>query len=131
MKKSLSGTIEARIFLIRGQKVMLDRDLADLYEIPTKVLKQQVRRNKKRFPHDFMFELNANEMKNWRCQFGTSNLGDKMGLRYVPFAFTEHGILMLSSVLNSEKAIETNIQIMRHSLRFEACLEITNIYGKK
>lgn len=91
---------------------MLDRDLAALYGIETRVLKQAVRRNISRFPEDFMFELSKEEFQNWRSQFVTSN-SDKMGLRYVPMAFTEHGILMLSSVLNSEKAIQTNIQIIR------------------
>ena len=101
-----------KIYLIRGQKVMLDRDLAQLYGVETKVLKQQVRRNINRFPEDFMFELTKEELLNWRSQFVTSNQ-DKMGLRYPPFAFTEHGILMLSSILNSDQAIAVNIQIMR------------------
>ncbi|MDD5584343.1 MAG: ORF6N domain-containing protein [Candidatus Omnitrophica bacterium] len=105
--------IEQKIFLIRGQKVMLDRDLARLYGVETKYLKRQVRRNIDRFPSDFMFELSGEEFKNWRCQFGTSNPADKMGLRHSPYVFTEHGILMLSSILNSEKAIGVNIVIMR------------------
>ncbi len=113
MKKLQVTTIESKIFLIRGQKVMFDRDLAELYGIQTKVLKRQVRRNLNRFPIDFMFEMNEEEIKNWRRQIGTSNFGDKMGLRYAPFVFTEHGILMLSSVLSSKKAVEVNIQIMR------------------
>lgn len=83
---------------------MLDRDLATLYGIETKVLKQAVRRNISRFPEDFMFELSKEEFQNWRSQFVTSS-SDKMGLRYTPMAFTEHGVLMLSSVLSSEKAI--------------------------
>ena len=105
-------TISNKICLIRNQKVMLDRDLAILYNIETRVLKQSVRRNISRFPTDFMFELSKEEFENWRSQFVTSN-SEKMGLRYAPMAFTEHGILMLSSVLNSDKAIQTNIQIMR------------------
>lgn len=105
-------TISNTIYYIRGQKVMLDRDLALLYGIETKRLKEQVKRNISRFPEDFMFELTKQEFSNWRSQFATSN-SDKMGLRYTPMAFTEHGILMLSSVLNSDKAIQTNIQIMR------------------
>ena len=104
--------ITTKIYLIRNQKVMLDRDLALLYGIETRVLKQAVRRNISRFPEDFMFELNKSEFKNWRSQFVTSN-SDKMGLRHSPMAFTEHGVLMLSSVLKSDKAIQTNIQIMR------------------
>jgi hypothetical protein len=105
-------TISNKIYFIRNQKVMLDRDLATLYGIETRVLKQAVRRNISRFPQDFMFELNKSEFENWRSQFVTSN-SEKMGLRYLPMAFTEHGVLMLSSVLNSDKAIQTNIQIMR------------------
>ena len=91
---------------------MLDRDLAKLYSIETKRLKEQVKRNISRFPEDFMFELSKEEFANWRSQIATSN-SDKIGLRYAPMAFTEHGVLMLSSVLNSDKAIQTNIQIMR------------------
>ena len=101
-----------KIYFLRNQKVMLDRDLATLYGIETRVLKQAVRRNIVRFPEDFMFELTKEEFENWRSQFATSN-SDKMGLRYAPMVFTEHGVLMLSSVLNSEKAIQTNIQIIR------------------
>jgi hypothetical protein len=101
-----------KIYFLRNHKVMLDRDLATLYGIETRVLKQAVRRNIVRFPEDFMFELTKEEFENWRSQFATSN-SDKMGLRYAPMVFTEHGVLMLSSVLNSEKAIQTNIQIIR------------------
>ena len=104
-------TIENKILLFRGKKVMLDRDLATLYRVETGQLKRAVRRNINRFPDDFMFELTKKEFKNWRCQFGTSN--DKMGLRYVPMVFTEQGVAMLSSILNSERAIMVNIQIMR------------------
>ncbi len=103
--------IERRIYLIRGQKVMLDRDLAELYGVATKALKQAVKRNIRRFPADFMFELNKEEFDNWRSQFVTSN-SDRLGLRWKPFAFTEQGVAMLSSVLNSERAIQVNIQIM-------------------
>jgi hypothetical protein len=108
--------IEKAILLVRGQKVILDRDLAQLYGVATKVLKQAVRRNTKRFPQDFMFELTKDEFENWRSQFVTSNR-DKMGLRYRPMAFTEKGVAMLSSVLNSERAIEVNIAIMRVFVR--------------
>ncbi|WP_281636825.1 ORF6N domain-containing protein [Flavobacterium marginilacus] len=104
--------ISNKIYFIRNQKVMLDRDLALLYGIETKRLKEQVKRNISRFPDDFMFELTKEEFTNWRSQIATSN-SDKMGLRYAPMVFTEHGILMLSSILNSDKAIQTNIQIMR------------------
>ena len=91
---------------------MLDRDLAELYGVETRVLKQAVRRNIKRFPDDFMFQLSKEEFVNWRSQNVMSN-ADKMGLRYPPFAFTEQGVAMLSSVLNSDKAIDVNISIMR------------------
>ena len=96
--------IASKIYLIRGEKVMLDRDLAELYGVETKYLKRQVRRNLLRFPEDFMFELTQEEFKIWRSQFVTSNQ-DKMGLRYPPFAFTETGVAQLSGVLNSERAI--------------------------
>jgi len=105
-------TISSKIYFIRNQKVMLDRDLALLYGIETRVLKQAVKRNISRFPEDFTFELNKSEFENWRSQFVISN-SDKMGLRHLPMAFTEHSVLMLSSVLKSDKAIQTNIQIMR------------------
>lgn len=104
--------IERVIYLVRGEKVMLDRDLAALYGVPTKVLKQAVKRNLARFPSDFMFVLTAAEFQNWRSQFVTSK-ADRKGLRYPPMAFTEHGILMLSTVLTSERAIRVNIEIMR------------------
>ena len=102
--------INNKIYVIRHQKVMLDFDLAFLYQIETKVLKQAVRRNIERFPEDFMFELTKEEFDNLRSQFVTSSYG---GTRYMPFAFTEQGVAMLSSVLNSKKAIEINIAIMR------------------
>ena len=101
-----------KIFFIRGVKVMLDRDLATLYGIETKVLKQAARRNIKRFPPDFMFEFTKEELKNWRSQFVASN-SIKMGLRHLPMAFTEHGVAMLSGILNSDRAITVNIQINR------------------
>ena len=103
-------SIVSKIVFIRDEKVMLDRDLAELYGVETKVLKQAVRRNIKRFPGDFMFELTKKEFENWRSQFVTSN-SDKMGLRYKPMAFTEQGVAMLSSVLHSNRAIEVNIAI--------------------
>jgi hypothetical protein len=101
-----------RIYLIREQKVMLDRDLAELYGVETKRLKEAVRRNSSRFPEDFMFEMSIGELEDWRTQFATSN-SEKMGLRRPPFCFTEQGVAMLSSVLNSETAIRVNIQIIR------------------
>jgi len=104
--------ISNKIYLIRNQKVILDRDLAELYQVETKQLKRQVRRNIERFPEDFMFEMTENELQNWRSQFGTSN-SEIMGLRYVPMVFTEQGVAMLSSVLNSDRAIAVNIKIIR------------------
>lgn len=105
--------IMQKIFVVRGLKVMLDRDLAELYGVETKVLKQAVRRNRSRFPGDFMFEMSREEFVDWRSQNVTSNKGDKMGLRYAPFCFTEQGVTMLSCTLNSERAIAVNIQIIR------------------
>lgn len=109
--------IERKIHLIRGCKVMLDSDLAALYQVPTKVLNQAVRRNLGRFPADFMFKLNDAELENWRSQIVTSNPGTKMGLRRPPYAFTEHGVAMLSSVLSSRRAVELNILIIRAFVR--------------
>ena len=106
-------TISNKIYFIRGQKVMLDSDLAILYGVETKVLKQAVKRNLSRFPEDFMFELSKFEYDSSRSQIVTLKNGRGSNLKYLPFAFTEHGILMLSSVLKSDKAIQTNIQIMR------------------
>jgi phage regulator Rha-like protein len=104
--------ITNRIFTIRGLKVMIDRDLAELYGVETKRLKEAVRRNSKRFPSDFMFEMSNEEFNNWRTQIATSN-SDLMGLRYKPFCFTEQGVTMLACILNSEQAIEVNIRIIR------------------
>jgi hypothetical protein len=102
--------ISNKIYLIRDQKVMIDRDLAELYQVETKQLKRQVRRNIVRFPNDFMLELIVQEHENLRSQFGTSSLG---GTRYAPMVFTEQGVAMFSSVLNSEKAIAVNIKMIR------------------
>jgi hypothetical protein len=99
-----------KIYLIRDQKVMLDRDLAELYNVETKVLNQQVKRNAKRFPDDFMFQLTSVEFENLKSQIVTSSWG---GIRKLPFVFTEQGVAMLSGVLNSDRAIAVNIQIMR------------------
>ena len=108
-----------KIYLIRGQKVMLDRDLAELYGVETKQLKRAVRRNISRFPEDFMFELSDAEFIDLRSQFGTSSWG---GIRYAPMTFTEQGVAMLSSVLNSERAISVNIQIIRIFTRMRELL---------
>ena len=105
-------TIESKIFFLRGKRVMLDRDLAILYGVETRALNQAVRRNMRRFPEDFMFQLTKEEMESWKSQIVISNR-EKMGLRRRPYAFTEQGVAMLSSVLNSDRAIQVNIQIMR------------------
>lgn len=106
--------VVSKIYLIRGQKVMLDMDLAELYGVETKQLKRAVKRNMIRFPKDFMFQLTINELHHLRCQIGTSS-GDENwgGLRYAPMAFTEQGVAMLSSILNSERAVLVNIHIIR------------------
>lgn len=114
MSISLSITDErviSKIYLIRGKKVMLDRDLAAMYHVETRVLNQAVRRNEKRFPPDFMFQLTKQELALWISQNVTSKISN-MGLRKLPNVFTEQGVAMLSSVLNSETAIEVNIQII-------------------
>ena len=101
-----------RIYMVRDQKVMIDRDLAELYGIETKRLKEAVRRNVNRFPPDFMFEMNIKELENWRTQFASSK-EDIQGLRYAPFCFSEQGVTMVSCILNSERAISVNIQVIR------------------
>jgi len=112
--------IEQLIFMIRGQKVILDRVLAGLYGVETKQLKRAVRRNINRFPKDFMFELTKEEYDSLRCQFGTLKKGGHS--KYLPFAFTEQGVAMLSSVLNSERAAQVNIEIMRAFVRLRQIL---------
>lgn len=104
--------IKSKIYTIRNMQVMLDRDLAELYSVETKVFNQAIKRNIKRFPKDFMFQLTKDELNNWRSQFVTSN-SEKMGLRRSPYAFTEQGVSMLSSILKSDIAIEISIEIIR------------------
>ncbi len=111
--------IGQRIHWIRGKKVMLDFDLADLYQVATKNLNRAVSRNIERFPEDFMFQLSKDEVKNLRFQFGTSSWG---GYRYYPYAFTEHGVAMLSSVLKSKRAAEMNILIIRIFIKLRELL---------
>jgi ORF6N domain len=113
--------IESRIFLIRGHKVLLDADLALLYEVETKRLNEAVRRNRERFPEDFLFQLTAEETEALRSQIATSNEG-RGGRRYYPYAFTEQGIAMLSSVLRSQRAIAVNIVIMRTFVKLRQLL---------
>ncbi len=129
MKKSKSmevstflshDVIERRIVLIHKRKVMLDSDLAELYRVPTKALVQSVKRNPKRFPSDFTWQLTKNEAERLRSQFVTSK--GRGGRRYLPYVFTEQGIAMLSSVLNSSRAIEVNVQIMRTFMKLRELL---------
>lgn len=122
--------IERRIYLIRGHKVMLDVDLAELYGVPTKGLNQRVQRNRQRFPEDFMFQLTKEETEALRSQFVISKERHG-GRRYLPYAFTEPGVAMLSSVLNSERAIEVNIMIMRAFIRLRQMLESNEELNRK
>jgi hypothetical protein len=116
------GKIENRIFAVRGHRVMLDSDLAELYGVKTKTLKQAVRRNIDRFPADFMFVLTYKEFANLRSQIVTSSSGQWGGTRYRPMAFTEQGVAMLSSVLRSKRAVRVNIEIMRAFVRLREIL---------
>ena len=113
--------VERRILLIRGRKIMLDSDLAELYDLSVKVLIQSVKRNLSRFPEDFMFQLTAAEFDSLRSQIVTSNIG-RGGRRYLPYAFTEHGVSMLSSVLNSKRAVQMNIFIIRTFIKIREIL---------
>jgi hypothetical protein len=111
-----------KIILLRDQKVLVDRDLAELYGVDTRTLNQAVKRNLKRFPEDFMFQMTKEEFEIWRSQIVISN-SDRMGLRRPPYVFTEQGVAMLSSVLNSDRAILVNIQIMRVFTKLRALLD--------
>jgi hypothetical protein len=137
---ALAIQVERRIYFIRGEKVMLDYDLAFLYSVETKVLNKAVKRNLERFPPDFIFQLTAEELDGLRCQtgtsktasrddqtnlrfqIGTSRRGSHGGRRYLPYAFTEHGVAMLSSVLRSKRAVQVNIAIMRTFVRLREML---------
>jgi phage regulator Rha-like protein len=121
MSKEKELIIEKMIYVIRDQKVMLDSDLAELYEVDTKVLNQAVKRNITRFPPDFMFQLTSEESESLMSHFVTSKKG-RGGRRYLPFVFTENGVAMLSSVLSSEKAIQINVSIMRIFTRLRSFL---------
>jgi len=143
--------IERRIYLIRGQKVMIDSDLAELYGVSTKRLNEGVSRNKKRFPEDFMFRLTKDEAEDLRSQFATSSSEKSKsapkkailrsqfatsssgygGRRHLPYAFTEQGVAMLSSVLNSDQAIKVNIAIMRAFVRLRQMLETNEELNRK
>jgi hypothetical protein len=125
----LSGCISRSVLRLRGLNVMLDVDLASLYEVDTKSLVRAVKRNPERFPEDFMFQLSTKEFHNLRCQFGTSRSWG--GRRYHPYAFTEQGVAMLSSVLRSQRAAETNVEIMRVFIRLRRMVESQAELSKK
>jgi hypothetical protein len=125
-----SERIVSKIYIVRNRKVMIDRDLAELYGVQTKVLNQAVKRNIKRFPVDFMFQLDKNEMENWKSQIVTSNSA-KMGIRKQPMVFTEGGVAMLSGVLNSNRAINVNIQIIRTFIKIRELLSTNDALQRK
>ena len=128
MAKKKSGSlipaarIERSILSVRGHKVLLDMDLSAMYGVETRALVQAVKRNLERFPADFMFQLTSEELADWRSQFVTPNPGAKMGLRRPPYAFTEQGVAMLSSVLRSKQAVQVNVEIMRAFVRLREIL---------
>lgn len=112
--------IERAIIVVRGEKVMLDSELAEIYGVETKALNRAVKRNESRFPSDFMFQLTSEEAANLRCQSGTSS--SYGGRRYLPYAFTEHGALMLANVLNSERAAQTSVMVVRAFVKLRQML---------
>jgi hypothetical protein len=116
-KRLVTRPLEGLIHVVRHQRVMLDADLAALYEVPTKALNQAVKRNLERFPEDFAFQLSKHELENWRSQVVTSNPSTKMGLRRPPYAFTQEGVAMLSAVLRSPRAVQMSILIVRAFVR--------------
>ena len=118
----VQGSIERRIYIIRGEKVLLDSDLAVLYGIQPKRLNEQVKRNRRRFPCDFMFRLTAKEARALRSQIATLDGGRGRHRKYAPYAFTEHGVVMLASVLNSDVAIRVSLQIVRAFVRLRAAI---------
>jgi hypothetical protein len=120
--------VERLIFVVRGQKVMIDSDLARMYGVDTGALNRAVKRNRSRFPVDFMFQLTRPEAANLRCQIGISRYG---GRRYLPFVFTEQGIAMLSSVLNSERAVQVNIAVIRVFVRLRQALATNRALTRK
>ena len=123
-------TIESKIFLIRGRKVMLDSDLSVLYGVETRALNQAVRRNIERFPGEFMFQLTKTEAKSLRSQFVTLKKGKRSHYKYMPYAFTEPGVAMLSSVLNSNRAIQVNIQIIKTFIKLRE-IALTHVALKR
>jgi phage regulator Rha-like protein len=131
VKKLLTATAVAnKIYLVRDQRVMLDSDLAEIYGVQTKALIQAMKRNKNRFPRDFMFQLTAKEWKSLRSQIVTSKMG-RGGRRYSPYVFTEHGAVMLASVLNSDRAIEASIFVVRAFVRMREMLAVHKQFSRK
>lgn len=124
-------SIERKIYLIRGQKVMLDSDLAELYEVTTKRLNEQARRNADRFPADFMFQLSSDEFESLRSHFATLKQGRGKHRKYLPYAFTEHGALMAASVLNTPKAVEVSIYIVRTFVKLREMIASHKDLAKK
>ena len=122
MNKLTVKNVEKLIYIVRGKKVMLDSDLAELYSVLTKNFNKAVKRNINRFPNDFMFQLTKEEFEILRFQFGTSKTNSQGGRRYLPYVFTEPGVAMLSSVLNSEQAINVNILIIRTFIKLRQLL---------
>ena len=120
-KTSLAVSVESRILVLREQKVILDADLAELYGVPVKRLNEQVKRNQERFPADFMFRLSPEESESLRSQSATSKTG-RGGRRYAPYAFTEHGAIMAATVLNSERAVEMSVFVVRAFVRLREML---------
>ncbi len=129
--EELTIPIHHKIYTLRGKQIMLDEDLAELYEVETRVLNQAVKRNSKRFPNDFMFQLSEKEYENLISQFVTSSLEEHGGRRKMPYAFTENGVYMLSAVLKSQVAIDVNIEIMRTFTKLREFTLHYNALGKK
>jgi hypothetical protein len=123
MAAEMTARVEGSIVVLRGQRVLLDESLAALYEVPVKVLNQAVKRNAERFPEDFMFQLTPDETADLRSQLVTTKRAGRGGRRYEPYAFTEQGVAMLSSVLRSERAVTVNIEIMRAFVRMRRVLQ--------
>jgi len=131
LMNELTIPIHHKIYTLRGQQIMLDSDLAELYEVTTKVFNQAVKRNSERFPEDFMFQLTENEYASLRSQFVTLDNGRGKHRKYLPYAFTENGVYMLSSVLKSKAAIEVSIEIMRTFTKLREFTLHYNALGKK
>lgn len=128
--KSLAIPVESRILILRHQKVILDTDLAELYGVPVKRLNEQVKRNRERFPADFMFQLTAKEAEDLRSQSATSK-PQRGGRRYLPYAFTEHGAIMAATVLNSERAVEMSVFVVRAFVRLREMLSTNRELASK